>query len=100
MTLKMVNEGSFKVENMLMGNSSKDSNPLLLGQFGEGMKLLFLVLLNKGYPLYIESGDYIYCPFLGKWKYESYKNRVLHVKIDPRPIKKDNNYNFKKKVNK
>lgn len=49
----MVNEGSFNVENMLMGNTSKDNNPLLLGQFGEGMKLFFLILLNKGYPLYI-----------------------------------------------
>jgi len=48
-----------------MGNSSKNNSPLQLGQFGEGMKLFFLILLKKGFPLYIESGDYIYCPFLG-----------------------------------
>jgi hypothetical protein len=82
-----------------MGNSSKDSNPLLLGQFGEGMKLFFLILLIKGYLLYIESGDYVYTPFLGKWKYK-YDHKVLNVKVDPRANKKDNTCLVIKRVNK
>ena len=45
-TLKMVNEGSFKVENMLMGASSRRGNTQALGQFGEGMKLFFMILLK------------------------------------------------------
>lgn len=83
-TLRMVNEGCFKVENMLMGASTSRHQVDALGQFGEGMKLFFMILLKFNYRLFIESGSYIYAPSLERWEFKEYNSRVLYVTIRDR----------------
>jgi hypothetical protein len=96
----MVNEGSFKVENMLMGSSSKKNSTEALGQFGEGMKLFFMILLKMNYRLFIESGGYVYGPSLDQWQFEEYGSRVLYVNIKKREPFVDNTVLVIKNVNK
>jgi len=87
----MVNEGSFAIENMLMGaTSNKVNNELALGQFGEGMKLYLLILLKEKHPVFIESGDLYYGPSLQKWQYEYNNGKVLYVHTKKRKQPKDN----------
>lgn len=75
---------------MLMGASTKLNNTVTLGQFGEGMKLFFMILLKFDYRLYIESGNYVYAPSLDKWQFNEYGSKVLYVNIKPRVPQADN----------
>lgn len=75
---------------MLMGASTKLNSTVALGQFGEGMKLFFMILLRFGYRLFIESGSYVYAPSLDKWQFNEYGSKVLYVNIKPRVPQADN----------
>lgn len=54
------------------------------------MKLYLLILLKKGFPVFIESGDLYYGPALKQWQYEYNNGKVLYVHTKNRGAPKDN----------
>lgn len=54
------------------------------------MKLYLLILLKKGFPVFIESGDLYYGSSLKGWQYEYNNGRVLYVHTKKRSAIKDN----------
>lgn len=54
------------------------------------MKLYLLILLKKGFPVFIESGDLYYGPSLKRWQYEYDNGRVLYIHTKKRSVVKEN----------
>jgi len=58
--LKLINEDTLPLEAFLMGYSAKSADKPTIGQYGEGMKLAFLVLTRLDMPFTFLSGEHQY----------------------------------------
>lgn len=88
-TLEMITFGKkIGLDKLALGNSTKRDDNSKIGQYGEGLKLAFLVLLREGMEIKLENGDY------EEWiiSIEPSKNLgkidTLHVTINKQPIPK------------
>jgi hypothetical protein len=61
--LVIENEGAILPhEALLLGHTSKQDRPDLIGKFGEGLKLGILALVRAGHPVKIRSGGEVWLP--------------------------------------
>lgn len=72
--------GHLTPKSLLLGSSSKRSDPTKRGKFGEGYKLALLVLSRLGHSVVIQSGNEVWIP---KLEHEdSFGSTVLNVYIN------------------
>lgn len=79
-TLVIENEGTIlPYEALLLGHTSKQGRPDLIGKFGEGLKLGILALVRAGHPIKIRSGGEVWVPSIQRS--EKFKADVLTFEI-------------------
>jgi len=79
-TLKILNKGvTIKKDSLLLGTTTKDNDPRTRGQFGEGYKLAWLVLLRNGLKVWCKSGNERWIPNISYSN--TYETDILKVDI-------------------
>lgn len=67
------------ISSLLLGTSTKTNNSSKIGQFGEGFKLAFLVLLRNGLSVTVNNGNEIWTPKIIKSR--RYNSQLLVVDV-------------------
>lgn len=85
--LKIINEGvTIGRDALILGNSTKADDANARGQFGEGFKLAWMVLLRAGKGIWAKSGSERWTPSLGHSN--DFNSEV--VKVECAPVKHEN----------
>ncbi len=82
---------TLSAKTLLLGASSKASNPDTIGNFGEGFKLALLVLTRLGYPVTVMNGNVNWTP---EFRHDKRFGEELLVIKETKPVKPNRGLSF------
>ncbi len=80
-TLVIGNEDTtLDINTLLLGETNKTDNLNMIGKFGEGYKLAFLVLCREGYTVTVDTGSELWTPYIEQS--DNFDAEVLKIEIE------------------